>query len=160
MNGVRGSVVSPQHRGRVDKFHCVRCRHFLEGLVWWFVSLNGKQARDNVDEFILSVRTKIGPCVLSMSFENPDGGCGRLTHTVPHCLPDSSGLSTECSHSFHLLRNSSLCQYHRFHRCLQYFDLADINSRSYSKMMPSGTPTAAAAAVLLLGCPSSRRELI
>lgn len=51
MNGTRGSTVSPQLRGQSGKFHCVRCRHFVEGLVWWYVSTYGRAAKDFPEDF-------------------------------------------------------------------------------------------------------------
>jgi hypothetical protein len=51
-NGVKGSVVSPQVRGiHGDLYHCVRCRHFLEGLVWWYMSVEGCHASESPTEF-------------------------------------------------------------------------------------------------------------
>jgi hypothetical protein len=68
-NGVKGSVVSPQIRGvQGGKNHCVRCRHFLEGLVWWFMSLEGRHARDHLAEFrsgsLVASTNLLSRCVL------------------------------------------------------------------------------------------------
>eukprot|EP00042_Codosiga_hollandica_P037534 m.296369 g.296369 ORF g.296369 m.296369 type:complete len:512 (+) comp55161_c0_seq1:179-1714(+) len=137
-NGVRGSVVSPQARGKIGKYHCVRCRHFLEGLVWWYMShCGGKHPKDTREDFIAAVQRKVGVCVQLGSREAFGNKCPRLTHTVAHCLPDGDGISSTCDKEFHLLRNSSLCQLHRFRRCMEYFELANINQRSYHKNDPS-----------------------
>eukprot|EP00042_Codosiga_hollandica_P052972 m.681396 g.681396 ORF g.681396 m.681396 type:complete len:627 (-) comp58599_c0_seq3:163-2043(-) len=140
-NGIRGSVVSPQQRGKNGLYHCVRCRHFLEGLVWWYASAHGRLAKDNKDHFISQVLTKIDACSHSEFSQDRDMICPRLTHTVSHCLPDGDGVGSECPREHHLLRGGNQCQFHRFFRSLQYFDLSCINQRTYNKSTPSDRKT-------------------